>query len=105
MGQYKLQTDNIIGLIILYIQNTFNIMSNSLQSIIMDQICLIQIKFLTVFQLHGPLCVYLNDICVYLNDNIQIMRLFIGNNRNNRLFVYNCIECRIKRRFKGIRKA
>ena len=40
-----------------------------------------QIKYLTVFQLHGHLC-------VYLHDNRQIMRLFIGNNRNNRLFVY-----------------
>ena len=81
MGQYKLETDNILGLIIMYIQNTFNIMSNSLQSIIRCLIYLIQIKYLTVFQLHGHLC-------VYLHDNRQIMRLFIGSNRNNRLFVY-----------------
>jgi len=66
---------------IMYIQYTFNIMSNSLQSIISGLIYLIQIKYLTVFQLHGHLC-------VYLHDNRQIMRLFIGNNRNNRLFVY-----------------
>jgi len=34
MGQYKLLTDNILGLVIMYVLNTFNIMSNSLQLII-----------------------------------------------------------------------
>ena len=73
MGQYKLQTDNILGLIIMYIQNTFNIMSNSLLSE----------KIMSIYKIIiGQDSVYLknNNMCVRMKNNAQLVILFIGNN-------------------------